>query len=477
MSNDSRLFRPTDIASLVFFRIAFGTLALLDILSTWVYYHLEKQAFDPDRFQFAYYGFEWVKPGPEPLMSVFFLTLILAALGIIVGRWYRFCTIYFALGFTYVFLLEKAHYLNHGYLFCWLSCIMIFLPADRNFSWSVWKNPERRRESVPFWCLLVLRFLIGVVYFFGGVAKINGDWLRGIPLIDWMAFKADLPLIGPVLGMSWTPYFMAYIGLFLDLTIVAFLLFRRTRPLAFGLAICFHLLNMLIFNIGIFPYLSIALTALYFPPDFPRRILHWLGERAHWIRTWQQRWTNRMAPTPPAAKKIWQSAADFRKPILVALVIFGAFHILVPLRHHLFPGSVAWTEEGHRYSWRMMLRSKQGRGHYRVVDQQGVAEKIRPTIYLSNRQARKLYTHPDMILQFAHYLVEDYARKGQTVRIFAEIDARLNGRPYQAFIDPSVDLAQVKWKFFGHSEWILPLVAGAKSESTSEVPSDLVPAD
>lgn len=453
----ARLFRSTDIASLVFFRVVFGILALVDMLNTWVFYHLKKDAFDPEQFQFAYYGFEWIKPMPEPLMSVLFIVLMTAALGIIVGRWYRICTIFFALGFTYVFLLEKSFYLNHGYLFCWLSFVMIFLPADRNWSWSVWHDPARRLEVMPFWCLLVLRFMIGVVYFFGGVAKINGDWLRGIPLVDWMAYKSSLPVIGPILGLSWTPYLMAYVGLVLDLTIVFFLLNRRTRPWAFGFSICFHLLNMLIFNIGIFPYLSVTLTALYFPPDFPRKILRALSQKLTWVKRLIEKWQARTAQEPATSTIVWQADPRFRKAIIFTLLLLGTFHILVPLRHHLFPGNVAWTEEGHRYSWRMMLRSKQGRGHFRIIDQDGREEIIQPEAWLGDRQARKLYSHPDMILQFAHYLRDIFARKGKKVAVFAEIEARLNDRMYQTYIDPTVDLAQVDWEYFRHSNWILPL--------------------
>lgn len=443
------------MASLVFFRIAFGILAIVDIAGTWGYYHLKKNAFDPDGFQFSYYGFEWIKPWPEPFMSIFFLGLILAGVGVVFGRWYRFCSICLALGFTYTFLLEKSNYLNHGYLFCWLSFLMILLPADRQFSWSVWRTPGRRWEQMPFWCLFVLRFLIGIVYFFGGLAKINADWLRGVPLIDWMEYKSSLPLIGPVLGLSWTPYFMAYVGLLLDLTIVLFLLIPRTRPWAFGLAICFHLLNMLIFNIGIFPYLSISLTALYFPPDFPRKIMGWLASRSALISRGQEAWRRRMQvssafvytlPTPR-----YQAGFSFVMALLMV------FHLMVPLRHYLFPGPVAWTEEGHRYSWRMMLRAKQGRGNFRIVDENGVSQTVQPQTYLSSRQTGKLYTHPDMILQFAHYLHDTYAKQGKTVQVFADIEVRLNDRSYQLFIDPSVDLAQEQWHFFRHSDWIVPL--------------------
>jgi hypothetical protein len=250
---------------------------------------------------------------------------------------------------------------------------------------------------------------------------------------------------------------MAYVGLFLDLTIAFFLLNRRTRPWAFGFAICFHLLNMLIFNIGIFPYLSVSLTALYFSPAFPRTIIRKLAARLSWVDRLVEAWRKRMTITVEKNDYLWQKAPRFRPAVVTGLILLASFHLLVPLRHHLFPGNVAWTEEGHRYSWRMMLRSKQGKGYFRLEHEGGATETIDPGEYLSSRQERKMYTHPDMILQFAHFIKDRFKRPGEGISVYAEIEARLNGRPYQTYIDPSVDLAGKEWAHFCHSDWILPL--------------------
>ncbi|MCB0583358.1 MAG: hypothetical protein KDD10_29025, partial [Phaeodactylibacter sp.] len=61
-----RLFQPVDIASLVFFRVVFGILGFADVLNTYIYYHWMVDAYDPEKFRFRYYGFEWVHPLPEP---------------------------------------------------------------------------------------------------------------------------------------------------------------------------------------------------------------------------------------------------------------------------------------------------------------------------------------------------------------------------------------------------------------------------
>lgn len=451
------LYLPVDIASLVFFRVAFGILGLIDVLSTWIYYHFEKQAFEPENFQFTYYGFEWTEPLPEPFLSIFFILLSLAAILITIGYQYRIATVFFAFGFTYTFLLEKAHYLNHGYLFCWISFIMIYLPAHRNFSIAVLKRPELRINTIPAWCLLILPFLMGMVYFFGGVAKINEDWLNAMPLKLWLKSKSDLFLIGPILAKEATAYFMAYGGLALDLFVVFFLLFRKTRIWALFFVLFFHFVNLLIFNIGIFPFLSTTLTLLFFPPDFPRKIFRWCKKRIPKLGLLENWWEQSLEDTAVEPGALWQKAPRWRLWINTALLGLILIHLTLPLRHHFFPGDVAWTEEGHRYSWRMMLRSKQGHGHFIVENKKtGERDKVISRNYLSHKQNRKLYTHPDMILQFAHYLRDVYQKEGKEVAVYAEIKVRLNGRPYHVYVDPEVDLSQEKWCFFKKTDWILP---------------------
>ncbi|WP_425422417.1 HTTM domain-containing protein [Phaeodactylibacter xiamenensis] len=451
-----RLFQPVDIASLILLRIIFGILGFADVFGTWIYYHMMKGAFAPEAFQFKYYGFEWVKPLPEPFMSILLLSICACAILVALGKWYRISATLFAFGFTYTYFLEKAHYLNHGYLFCWISFLMIFLPVDRQLSLDVKKNPDLKSDTAPYWCLFIPQFLMGIVYFFGGIAKLNSDWLHAIPLKQWIGYRTGHPLIGLLLEQEWMAYFMAYGGLLLDLFVVFFLVFKRTRPWAFAAVLFFHFMNLLVFSIGIFPFLSVTLTALYFAPDFPRRFVHWLAGRWDWLNKQQSAWISRIQSSTEKIP-MWQAAPRNRTLILSGLGVLMAIHLLLPLRHHLYPGDVAWTEEGHRYSWRMMLRSKIGFGKFQVVNQDtGEKTIVRPRDYLSERQERKLYTHPDMILQFAHFLEKEFETEGQEVAVYANIRCKLNYRDYHDYIDPERDLTQLEWSFWAPSDWILP---------------------
>jgi len=188
-----RLFQPIDIASLVFFRLAFGILGFAHVIGDWTYYHLQKDAFNPDRFQFKYMPFEWLPTFHDPWMSLLIWFIAGCGLAVALGWRYRWTSWLFAFGFLYLFLLEKSYYLNHGYLFCWLSFIMPFLPAHRAWSVDVRRDPGLHRSTIPAWPVLLLCLLMGIVYFYGGLAKINSDWLRAVPLKQWM--QADDPVL------------------------------------------------------------------------------------------------------------------------------------------------------------------------------------------------------------------------------------------------------------------------------------------
>ncbi len=450
----SFLNKNMSIYSLVFFRIMFGILAFAESLALLFHYHLKKNAYEFGGFQFKYFGFEWVQPMPKTLMTIFFIFLIISGILIAIGKWYRGAAVFFAFGITYTFLLEKSYYLNHGYLLCMLSFIIILLPLNKYFSFDVWKNPASRQLQVPYWNLLILKLMMAIVYFYGGLAKINWDWLNAKPLDRWVSAKSDMFLLGPLWDQEWVPWFMSYGGLMLDLCIVPLLILSRpTRWLALGMAVFFHIVNTILFSIGIFPVLSITLTLLFFEPDFPLKIINWLSKRNQFVRKLQDNWNRKMETSPHFVETI----SPVNNVILIGLGIYVMIQLLLPFRHHLIPGDVAWTEEGHRFSWRMMLRSKRGSGHFKVADlDKNIVAKIYPKKELTERQARKIFGQPDMIYQFAQKLKEDYKNKGiDNIAITAHIKAKVNGGKRGDFVDPEVDLSKVEWKVFGHNEWIL----------------------
>lgn len=427
---------PVDIAVLAYFRIAFGAIMLWEL---WRYSSngwISRYWIEPS-FHFTYFGFDWIRPWPGGGMYLHFAVVALLALFILLGLWYRLSSILFFLGFSYIFLLEQAQYLNHFYLVCLIAFIMIFLPANKAWSIDAWRRPDGRSDWMPAWSLWLLRFQIGVPYFFGGLAKLNGDWLRAQPIESWLAARTDFPLIGQFFTEKWMVYGFAYGGVLLDLLVVPLLLWRKTRPFAYLAAVLFHLTNARLFSIGIFPWFMIAATAVFFDPSWPRRVLNLFGGG--------QRET-----AVPAKIKL----PNWGLALLAGYVLL---QILLPLRHFIIPGHVSWTEEGHRFAWHMKLRDKDASAIFTLTNAAGESWHVDPSAHLTARQYGKMASRPYLILQYAHFLAEEAAAQGHgEVAVYAEVWASLNGRSYQLLIDPTVNLAaqsRTPWK----ADWIVPL--------------------
>lgn len=445
-----RMFAPVDIASLVFFRIAFGGLMAWEVVRYLSFGWVRRYYMEPT-FNFTYYGFDWVQPWPGDLMIAHFVVLGALSVLIILGLWYRVATTLFFLGFTYVFLLDQARYLNHFYLIILISFLMIFVPAHRAFSVDARRRPDIRSSTTPAWGLWILRLQVGIVYFFSGVAKLNADWLQGEPLRGWLAARTDFPIIGGLFDEVWLVYLFAYASLLLDLFAFPLLLWRRTRLLTFGALVVFHLMNAGLFSIGIFPWLAIAATTLFFEPGWPRRLLDKRRDR--------RAMSARGRPQARARAVTDRKAPATRRATLVLLGVYVTIQVLVPLRHFVYPGEVSWTEEGHRFSWHMMLRHKDGQARFFVTapDSDQTFE-VDPTLYLADWQYDPpLVDRPYLILQFAHHLADLFSPpEGPRVEVRAHVMVSLNSRPHQALIDPRVDLARIE-PSLPPADWIVPL--------------------
>jgi len=439
-----RLFSPIDIAPLVWFRIAFGIIMAWEV---WRYFDQGwiLEYYIKPNFFFTYYGFSWVHPWPGNGMYVHFAVLGVLAACIALGLCYRVAAGLFFLGFTYVFLLDETHYLNHFYLVCLYSFLLAVVPAHRAFSLDAVLRPKLRRSTAPAWSLWVLRAQICVVYFMGGVAKLGGDWLHGEPMRLWLGDNTDFPILGRYFTEKWMAYAFSWGGLCFDLGIVPLILWRRTRWIGFILAACFNLMNARLFHIGIFPWLALCATVLLFA-DFsrlPRPFPALWGESA-----------------PPGESPALRSPFSPAQRVTVVLLAgWLAFQIFVPLRHLiLYPGNPEWTEEGHRFSWRMKLADKDGSLTIIARDPAtGRTWIVPPSDYLTRFQFEVCASEPDMVQQLAHHVASEWLRgHAAPIEVHARARATLNDRPLAPLIDPQVDLA-AQPRSLRHARWILPL--------------------
>ena len=420
-----------DNSPLVIFRIFFGFLVAAEsfgaIMTGWV-----RKTFVEPSFTFTFIDFEWLNVLNGEMMYYYFALMGLTGLLIMFGVFYRVSAFAFFLLWTCSYLAQKSHYNNHYYLLMLMSFVMALLPAHKSRSIDAKMGWTQSSDTCPQACHWFFIIQVGIIYVFASLNKIHMDWLMARPISIWFELKADYWLIGSLLQEKWVQYAVAWGGVLYDGTIVFLLLYKPTRKLGFALSLFFNLFNSAVFQIGIFPYLMIALTVFFYPPETIRKIFF-------------------------KKKQVVQPRVEAFSPLWTYVFLAYFFiHLLLPLRPHFFEGDSHFTEEAHRLSWRMMLRAKTGTLRYHVIDKES-GEKffVRLKDYVSTDQRRGLSGHPDMIWQLAQRIKRDYREEGRDVEVYADSRISLNGHPRKLLIDPEVDLGSVPWDKWKHSEWIL----------------------
>lgn len=437
------LKKSTHAAPLVVFRIAFGIMMCFSIIRFWYHGWIDTLYIQP-KFHFSYYGFEWVKPLGQYTYLIFFVCG-LSAVFVAIGFKYRPAIIAFFLSFTYIELMDKTTYLNHYYFISLLSFLMIFLPANAQFSVD---NIFRKKsyENVPKWAIDSVKLLLGIVYFYAGLAKLNSDWLlKAQPLKIWLPSKYDLPLIGDsLMHQNWFHYAMSWSGMLYDLAIPFLLLYKKTRVFAFVLVVIFHVFTRVLFPIGMFPFIMIVSTLIFFDAGFHKKIINVIKKLLSFSKS-------------KTIQRKENYTYQFRKPIIGLLVAFFTVQLLFPFRYLLYPNELFWTEEGYRFSWRVMLMEKMGISTFKILDgDAGDFFYVDNKDFLTPFQEKQMSFQPDFILEYAHYLGDHFKSQGhKNVQVFVESYVALNGRLSALFIDKNVDLYAEK-ESFKTKQWILP---------------------
>jgi hypothetical protein len=435
----------TDSSPLVIFRIGFGLMMLFSIIRFWSKGWIEKIYIEPS-FHFTYYGFEWVKPLGDKIYVLFILCAISSAL-IAIGLKYKLAIITFFLSFTYIELLEKTIYLNHYYFICVLSFLLIFLPLNSSFSIDNLIN-NKKSNSVPRWTIDSIKLMLGIVYIYAGLAKINSDWLlQALPLKIWLPSKYDLPIIGETLMQeNWVHFAMSWGGMLYDLLIPFLLLYKRTRTFAFLLVVFFHVFTRVLFPIGVFPYIMIISALIFFDAKFHKKIINILKKIINPI-------SKRLSQINIQNVKFYSN-----KKIIWVLAIFFILQLTIPLRHLSYNGNIMWHEQGYRFSWRVMLMEKLGYTTFKILDNdKNQFFYVQNEEFLTSYQEKQMSFQPDFILEYAHFLGKHFKSKGfENIEVFAESYVSLNGRRSQMYIDPEINLLNIK-DSFKNKYWILPL--------------------
>ncbi|HEY8402766.1 MAG TPA: HTTM domain-containing protein [Cytophagaceae bacterium] len=434
--------RSTSAAPLAVFRMVFGIMLFFSVIRFWSKGWIEELYINPKYF-FSYYGFDFVVPLGN-YTYILFILCGLSALLVALGLFYRPAIITLFLSFTYIELMDKSTYLNHYYFISMISFLMIFLPANVYFSIDAYRNKQLLAGRIPQWSLDSVKLFVGMLYFFAGLAKVNSDWLlEAMPLKIWLPARNDMPVIGFLFNYPWTPYVFSWFGCLYDLFIPFMLWNSKTRPLAYIAVIVFHGLTSLLFPIGMFPYIMIVTALIFFSDKFHLKVIQKISGLLNIRPDFLQ---------PHVVYTYKGYSLNLMKGLLA---IFFIIQFLMPFRYLCYPGDLFWTEQGYRFSWRVMLMEKAGLAEFKVKDATGKEIIVNNNDFLTPLQEKMMATQPDMILQFAHILRDYYSKQGFIdPQVYVDSYVALNGRLGRAMISPETDLAKEK-ESFKHKSWII----------------------
>lgn len=316
-----------------------------------------------------------------------------------------------ALGMTWLGALDAAAYLNHEVLLVALAGLLALLPGGR---------------SVPRWAVVAPRVLVGSVYLWAAVAKLDTGWLAGRPMQVWLGTHGDLPVVGGLLVRDQVAPVLAWVGLAFDLLVVPALAWRRTRSLALVVVVGFHVATAVLFPLGVFPWLMVGAALGAFAPG-----------RLRWVPT-----LGRRAP-----------AETWRGPRLAAVAALVALCALAPVRAVL-PGSrPAVDGTGDHLAWRVMDHDRAGFVTWVVTDRAtGETWEERASDRLAPHQVRQLGATVSLLPGAARAVRQAWAGEGRDVEVRAEALVSVDGGRAVRVADPEIDLSRVGWSF-GHPRW------------------------
>ena len=404
------LFKAIDNSPLIVFRILFGFLIACEsfgaILTGWV-----KRVLTDPQFTFSFIGFEWLQPLPGFGMYFYFVLMGFFGLAIMLGYRYRIAITSYTILWAGVYFMQKSSYNNHYYLLLLISFLLIFLPANRYASLDVKQNRVSEEKTMPYWISLLFIIQVGIVYVFASLAKFYPDWLDGTFTKNLLSGTTSRPFFLELFSQKWFYLFIAYAGILFDLLIVPFLLFKKTRTLALIASVIFHIFNSITLQIGIFPFFALTFALFFYEPETIRRLF--------------------LRKKPKLEDENLSQNLYGKRIVYFLMIPYLIIQIALPLRHHFIEGDVLWTEEGHRLSWRMMLRERNGYITIQIKDlKTGSVSIYNYRKNLTNKQAQNLATKPDFIWQYCHRIKEEY--KGKPIAIYIDCKKSINRKEYKS---------------------------------------------
>lgn len=427
----SFLNQPTDPITLSFFRIVFGICFLWESI-----YFLRidfiKLFITQPQVHFNYDFAPFIQPLPQPILALILVGLIVGSLFIVAGKFVKLSSWFIFIAFGYLFLIDKAYYNNHLYLICLFAFFFAITNSEESLSMK-----KGTPIKVPRWQLLLFQFQLGIVYFYGGVAKINSDWLsRFEPVKTILNQRAWDSILSSILQTDFAVYFISYGGLVFDLGIAFLLFYRPTRKFGLISALIFNVLNAWIFDdINIFPFMMMGALVLFIDPTEFRKCLN-----------------NTIKLKEPTEVK-----STTNNSLIYLFTAYFLLQLLLPLRHLLFKGNTEWTGKAQYFSWRMKIQTRETKKlAFSVLnyDKKEIVNVNIASFGLNDDQIRLLSMHPETGITFAKAIRKTAEQKGlKNIEVKAEVIVSFNNRAYQSLYR-DIDLSKVEEGIFKPRDYV-----------------------
>lgn len=454
----SLMNRPTDPAGLGVFRFLFGLLMVLDIPQERGLSYLDHKYLDGlDVCRFPL--FNNLQPLSLDWMYLVYVVMLLGALGITLGCFYRLSCLLFLVPYWYVFFLDKTTWNNHSYLYGLIGFQLTLMNANRYWSIDGLFSPRKRNAHVPLWNYTVLRSQIFIVYFIAGIKKLDADWVEGYSMgtlsRHWLFDPFKLFLSEEMTNLV----VVHWGGLILDLTAGYLLFFDVTRPIAMFFVSYFHCMNSQLFSIGMFSYTMLATSPIFCYPDWPRRLVSKLPRCLHCVLPHTQPPQRSPECVYPGQKGKGTAQYGLRHKLgAIFTVIYILEQLFLPYSHFITQGYNNWTNGLYGYSWDMMVHSRSHQ-HVKVTYKDGITGELgylNPGVFT---QTRRWKDHADMVKQYAtclHRLLGAY--NISEPEIYFDVWVSINDRFQQRLYDPTVDIVKADWSPFHKTPWVQPLL-------------------
>ncbi|KAH7639750.1 vitamin k-dependent gamma-carboxylase-like isoform x1 [Dermatophagoides farinae] len=469
------LFQPSHASSLAFNRIIIGILLFIDTFHERGLSRADiiwSETMIKQRCRFPLFESLSFDSNVQPsFIYAIYTIMIIGLIGIILGYHYRLSTFLYTITYWILLMQDRSRWNNHSYLFGLLAIQLLM--NDSNHKWSLdsfWNNRKNDDDDdyIEHWQYFLLRFQIFIVYFYAGLKKFNPDWLSGYSMINisqnWI-FRSAMLLSIPD---YWIDYYLIHlIGFIFDLFVGFLLIYQPTRWLAFILCSIFNLINSQLFQIGMFPWIMLAIMPIFCRPDWPMIIIWKLGMGNKFCNK-NPITDNSHCNTNVQNKQQQQQPQHFHwniRRIFVAIfvILYIIIQLTLPFAFLIFRGYNTWTTGIYGYNWDMMVHNwnhLHTQIKIRAHDRRNNETIIRYLDSESWTHNNRWTHHADMAKQFAR-CVEQKLRMNndyyEHIELYLDVWTSLNGRFAQRIFDPNVDLIRAQWSPFEMADWIIPI--------------------